>query len=185
MAAVLQNLLDILGNPLSRCLSARLLLGAFSRCLSARLLLGAFSRCLSARLLLGAFSRCLSARLLLGAFSRCLSARLLLGAFSRCLSARLLLGAFNRLFGACAFRRRGKPLPRLRLCWPGETGINLGRKTQGFFVICFGVRHLSLLLVSQASTRIGRDEVWQNQNSLVEIFHRAADIAGLAQSSAA
>src|SRR5262249_1373692 len=157
--------------------------GAFSRCLSARLLLGAFSRCLSARLLLGAFSRCLSARLLLGAFSRCPSARLL-GAFSRCLSARLL-GAFSRLFSACGFRQRGKPLPPLRLSCPSQTGINVGRKTQGFFVICFGVRHLSLLLVSQASTRVGRDEVWQNQNSLVEIFHRAADIAGLAQSIAA
>src|SRR5215472_19179166 len=48
MAAVLQNLLDILGNPHSRCRSAR----RFSRCRSAPLLLGAFS-CLSARLLLG------------------------------------------------------------------------------------------------------------------------------------
>src|SRR6516164_2052816 len=98
MAAALQNLLDILGNlrrELYRCACCREL-----------------KRCLSARLLLGAFSCCLSARLLLGAFSCCLSARLLLGAFSRCLSARLLLGAFSR---ACGFRQRGKPLPRLRL----------------------------------------------------------------------
>src|SRR5262245_4099596 len=110
---------------------------------------------------------------------RCASCREL----KRCLSAHLLLSAFSRLFDACGLRRRqrGKPLPRLRLCWPCETGINPGRKTQGFFVISFGVRHLSLLLVSQASTRVGRDEVWQNQNSLVEIFQRAVDIAGLAQ----
>src|SRR6266516_4071994 len=153
MAAVLQILLDILGN-LRREL---------------------YCRCASCRC-------AIPVRIEL---SRCLSARLLLGAFSRCLSARLLLGAFSRLFGACGFRQRGKPLPRLRLCWPCETGINLGRKTLGFFGICFGVCHFSFLLVSQASTRVGRDEVWQNQNSLVEIFHRAADIAGLAQGIAA
>src|SRR6478672_4881639 len=136
MAAALQNLLDILRNLL-------------------------LERCRHLRIEL---SRSFSPRLLLGAFSRCFSARLLLGALSRCFSPRLLLGAFSRRFGLCGFLRRqhGKPLARLRLRWCCKTGINLGRKTQGFFVICFSVRHLSLLLVSQAPTRVGRDKIWQN-----------------------